>query len=35
MMKKIIDWLMFIFVGYGEVADEAEREGLIDRGGQR
>ena len=34
-MKRFFEWLMFILVGYGAIADESEKEGLIDRGGQK
>lgn len=34
-MKKFFNWLMFLLVGYGKVADESEKIGLIDRGGQK
>lgn len=34
-MKQFFNWLLFIFAGYGKIADEAEAEGLIDRKGQK
>lgn len=33
-MKKILDWIIFIFTGKGEIADRAVDEGLIDHSGQ-
>lgn len=35
MFKKLINWIAFILGGYGPIADEAEKQGLIDRGGQK
>lgn len=33
-VKRILDWIMFLLTGKGEVADEAVAEGIIDYSGQ-
>lgn len=33
-MVKIVKWLVFVIFGFGSIAEEAERENLIYRGGQ-
>ena len=34
LIKRILDWFMFIFTGKGPIADEAIERGLIDYSGQ-
>ena len=34
LIKRILNWLMFILTGKGPIADEAIEEGLIDYSGQ-
>ena len=33
-MKKFLDWLVFLFMGKGEIGKNAVDEGLIDLSGQ-
>ena len=33
-LKNILNWLVFLFTGKGEIADEAIREGIISYEGQ-
>lgn len=33
-LKNILNWLVFLFTGKGEIADEAVKENLIDFSGQ-
>lgn len=33
-MKRILNWIAFLFTGKGEIANEAIDEGLIDYSGQ-
>ena len=34
MLKKILNWFVFLLTGKGEIADEAIREGIISYEGQ-
>lgn len=33
-LRKILDWLVFLLFGVGSVAADAENAGIIDRSGQ-
>ncbi len=33
-LRKILDWLVFLLFGVGSVADDGESAGILDRSGQ-
>ena len=33
-LKRILDWIVFLLTGHGEIADEAIRDGIISYEGQ-